>query len=836
MATPLDTPLETILDARILCLVSSLIAGDDKEQLLTVLGTFGTLLGTHKHKQFKYSTISNVTGLLLLYTSPLTILIQEITEMVQQLYDTHGSEDSGAGDEESSDVEEFANWIAGKSDAKHLFPADESVISMASLLVLDLELKGGALGFSFADMPFESMVFQVLKCKLRINSVYMDDITLDSGVSRMVGNHEAFNSWFKGFYGPYKYYWDNYGSLTSKEVIRFHQLCQFDSTAEIFEGLIAPIKITDSSDKLESGNWLQKVILPILCWNQFDFSALYNWLTDDDKMNHWKSSKNQRLWKSVMSSFIQLEVPFEKFDFIVEGYLKLCYYEATKEKLSEKSTSLEMLQAFDLIKDTCTLLIPIVPKSGSNVFEGNINYDLDESFELFTEFSKSTSLGPLLQPNKDCLILLSEMIETCSSLYPINQTTVSRFLELKYSKLSTVDDLKRESSKILVGLRPTNASQLLKSLELFKSTFASNDTDIELIDNLVIDRLLFNNLFSFIEELYDGGKLTITDEEFLQLILKKFWESVNNSNGFDERLGKMKDATDCILLLNKVTSAGNISAESKSSITKLKHILKVFSNIKNFKIVLDRSSVCTPKEIIRRFGSLPSNEELRTEMESSSPMGLITIILTHNPKSYVAFEKLFKILNDFLIFLDDKNPDSSYYFQRLMAACIEASLLDNNFVYAHRKSVELLDQYSNAKDHNLNNMWMTFYQVGNYHSPDWHNNQELDSNKIDVLQKQSEILSKYLLIINRTDITIDNSRIIVDKWVQTNNSIEEWYDKMEHLQQERSSNTSSKDLQENVTATANEILNDAANTTNQASEKLSNLLVSGLGWAIGANK
>lgn len=34
---------------------------------------------------------------------------------------------------------------------------------------------------------------------------------------------------------------------------------------------------------------------------------------------------------------------------------------------------------------------------------------------------------------------------------------------------------------------------------------------------------------------------------------------------------------------------------------------------------------------------------------------------------------------------------------------------------------------------------------------------------------------------------------------------------------------------------ANDIMNDASNTTTQASEKLSNLFVSGLGWALGAN-
>lgn len=840
--------VDKIVDARIISLFAILATSEiDKEELLTIFGTFGTLLASKSALRLELSTIFNVTAVVLFYSSPLLLLLQDLVRIIGDL-NVNADSESNLGDvEESNDTEEFANWLQSKLISsgvdESLIPLEDSVLPIAKDFVHDFESKALGIGFSLIPADHKQQIFLVLKCKLIIDSVYIEDIELPQDVIAFAAGNEPFDLWFKGFYLPYKYYWDNYGklALSDEPVIKFHEFCQLDSAEGMLESLIFPIKVSQTSEKTESENWLSRVVHPVLCWKGNDFTPLLNWIMDDHKINTWSSSRKQRLWKSVFSSLVQAEVAFEHYEFIIEAFLKLCYYDAMKEKTSEKNSSLEMLQTFDLIKESTSVLIPVVPKASSNILEGDINYNPEELFNSYSDFAHSTPLQPLLKANKDCLILLSEMIETCSTLYPINKTTVSKYLQLKYSKASNIDDLKKESSKILVGLRTTNAPQLLKCLDLFKRTFIRCDSELEFIDNLMVDRLLFHNLFDLVVELYENGKLGISDEALLQLLLKKFWESVNNSDNFDDRLGYLSEATSCILILDKISFAGDkISSESKSSITKLKHLLKVFSNIKHFKITLGRNVASTPKEIIRRFGSLPSNEELRTEMESVSPMGLISVILTDNPKSYVAFEKLFKVLNDFLIFLDDTNSDSSYYFQRLMAACIESALLDNNFVYAHRKAVELLNQYSLHSDHNLNNLWMTFYQVGNYHSPEWYTSEdnyenELGSNRIDVLQKQSEILSKYLLIINRTDITIDNSRIIVDKWVQINNSIEEWYHKIEHLQHERSDKTSARDLQENITATANEILNDAANTTNQASEKLSNLFVSGLGWAIGAN-
>lgn len=814
-------------------------SGIDKDDLFRVFGTFGILRSSMRDR-LKISNIPNITGLLLLYSSPLQMLVSDLAHIVESLNDSSNI-GMAVEDEESNDIEEFTNWLAGKIKASgnSVDLTNEFVLDVANDLLNDIKLKSESIDYIFEELPIEEQLFQIVRCRLLIDSVYTEDINIPIEIIETMSSYNPFSDWYNGIYTPCKYYWDSYGRLATNDTVRFHEICQLKSSDELFNVLITPLNNQDASIKPDSDKWIFNVILPVFRWKQYDFHPLYHWLILDDNMKKWRSFKTQKLWKSVIISLIQLQVPYGKYDYIVEGFLTLCYYDAVKKPVSEKQSSLETLQTFDLIKETAQTLIPIVPKNQSNVLEGTIEYDDNaehQCFDSYSSFAANTSLKPLLRPYKDCLILLSEMMETCANLYPINQTTASKYLMLKYSKNSNVDDLKKECSKILVGLRPNNASQLLKCLDLFKSTFAKNTIDIESIDNLVVDRLLFNNLYQLVEELYKDHKLGITNECFIQLLFKKFWESVNNSNSFDDRLGKLRDAASCIQLLDLVASDVDINAESRSNITKSKHLMKVFSNIKNFKIILGKSGPTpTPNEILKSFGTLPSNEELRIEMESASPMGLISIILTHNPKSYVAFEKLFKVVNDFLIFLDDTKSESSYYFQRLMAACIEAALLDNNFIYAHRKSVELLDRYSIETNHNLNNMWMTFYQVGNYHSPDWYNGSGLDSNKIDVLQKQSEILAKYLLIINRTDVTIDNSRIIVEKWVHINNEIELWYDQVEHLQQERRSKTSSRDLQENITATANEIMNDAANTTNQASEKLSNLFVSGLGWAIGAN-
>ncbi|EGV63118.1 hypothetical protein PSN45_004611 [Yamadazyma tenuis] len=818
---------KVIADSRILYDLSGLITNISKytiDDVKSILGTFGALISSEK-QQINISKLSNITSLLLFYASPLSLTIVDTVSLIRFLYESSEGV-SNPDEEEANDIEEFAHYLAQKTNDDGLI-TDELVVQAAQVILQNLETRNESFGFNIEGVDLDTIVFHTIQKRLWINSIYIDDIELPKELLSL-DTSAACRQWYASSYVPFKYYWDNHGSIAPSPTMKFHEFSQMHTADAIFESLISPVDSNSYSNKLRLGNWMSHVIIPAL--DAYTLDPLRKWMFEHERTKTSTISEKQHLWNIIFNSLITADIPFAKYEDIVETYIVSCYYDTTADNLP-KVSSMETLKVLDLIKETVDLLVPVVPQTAQIVTVNSISYDKNLTFNSIDDFKANTPLRPLLVANKDCVVTLSETIETCRKLYPINQTTVAKFLELKYTPGSHSEELKREVTKLLLGLTPTSSQQLLHSLNLFKNVFTQNDDELEAIDGLVVDRFLFKDLFEYVNQLYDGGQLKIKPDNFVQLLLKKFWDSVNQATNFDERIGKLHSATSCITLFNKLSANGDLTSQEREEVTRLKHLMKVFANIRNFKLQFERSKAPTPLDIIKRFGSLPAHEELRTELEAISPMGLITTILEQNLKSYLAFEKLFKVLSDFLLFLKDTNVTSSYYFQRLMAACIEASLIDNNFSYAYKKSLELLSQY---EDDNLNNMWMTFYQVGNYKSPDWAVDETIDSNRVEVLLKQSEILSKYLRVITRADVSTDNSRIIVEQWEKVNHNIDGWYQQVES-QKANTSKTSTRQIQENFTSTANEILGDAANTTAQASEKLSNLFVSGLGWAIGAN-
>ncbi|CAH6721085.1 hypothetical protein CLIB1444_05S03246 [[Candida] jaroonii] len=751
-------------DARILQSVVELAVNNQFKELSTVLETLGTL---NSGRRLKYSNIINISYVLLIFASPLQLSIDDLLILIKGMEDNITDEASDNGDE-VEEVEEFANWVSSK--------CEESVDSIDSIMTAISQ---------FSDKyPMEDdLLFSVLKTRLIINSMYLDDIELKN-IS--IVNSPAFHQWFKGFYQPFKYYWDNYGKLTSS--IKYHEILGQD----YFQHLISPVGSLDS-DNLSLYNWLNKVIIPISKFSH-DFSSLEQWCFNEANLQ----SKSYEVWFTTIKSLVDKEVPLEDFQGIVEKFVAFCYFD------KEVENSLEMIRKFDYIKDTLVLLVPIAPKS-STIKTGEVKY-VNEKFDSFQQFMENTSLIPLISISKDSLINLSEMIESCLKLYPINQLTIPKFLELKYGS-SQSEDFKREASIILVGINTSNSTTLISSLELFKDIFVEDDTEI---NELMVERFLFNNLFDLVDD-------QVPDAVLRKLLTKKFWDSINYSTSLDDI--RLSYAEKCLDMM----SSKEQTSEEKEEISRFRNLLKMFNLIKNFKISLNRQPI-SPSDILKKFSKIPHND-LQLELEPSSPMGLITTILEQNPKSYRAFEKLFKILNHFLIFLNVE-INSNYYFKRLISACIESSLIDFNFNFAYSKSIELFSNYTD-----LNDLWLVFYQIGNYQTPDWFDN---PSSNLPILIKKSFVLSNYLSVINRSLTTVDNSRIIVELWNKINNEIEEITNNDTSLQDQDQSDAST--VNSTVNSIAHGISRNLSPMSEKPGEKLSNLFVSGLGWAIGANK
>lgn len=397
----------------------------------------------------------------------------------------------------------------------------------------------------------------------------------------------------------------------------------------------------------------------------------------------------------------------------------------------------------------------------------------------------------------------------------------------------------KEVLRILSNITSSNWQQLFSSVKLFLGAFVLANDDIgEEVNRIIYERFLYANLFEVVDDFYSKQEVPIHQNVILNLILKKFWDSFNHATSLNDKSGKLLEATQSMDLLDKISSKGKVDGLQKEDIIRIKHLLKALSNMKNFRIFYDRKNTYSPSQITAKFGSIV---DASGDGIVQSPLTLITLILEQNPKSYLAYEKLYKILSDLTIYSSTSESIdalSSAYFGKLLAACIESALVDNNFEFAYKKSIELFEYYSNDDHNMLISLWLTFYQVGKFVSPNWMDDADITNDRIETLIKQREILSMTLRLPIPSETTIDNSKLIIKQWNHINNQIELWYTQLQsnHLGSSSKESYLMSDVSEKFGASASSIIDDVTTTTNQANEKLSNLFVSGLGWAIGANQ
>ena len=117
---------------------------------------------------------------------------------------------------------------------------------------------------------------------------------------------------------------------------------------------------------------------------------------------------------------------------------------------------------------------------------------------------------------------------------------------------------------------------------------------------------------------------------------------------------------------------------------------------------------------------------------------------------------------------DGKQHADNYYFNKLKTACIESALIDNNFNYAYKQSLELFDYLDGKEDSSqIDDLWLTFYQVGKYVSPLWFENsgEQVD---LGILTKQREILSLTILNLQLKE----NSKVVLAQWMSLNDKIQ----------------------------------------------------------------
>lgn len=809
------------------------------QQLLPILSK---LVPVSKSKSLPFTTSANLLRLLLSYVSAVAAPIEDIATIALDL-----SEDSSLAEQLDvldllADVQDLVAWITREYDV-NLTEPQGAIVQTAQDLVHSLASKAEKLGFAHTENPKKTLL-SFVQAKTRELSNYYSDIQTYLPLFELLKGDNQFESWYHGVVLPYLYYWQNYASLNDDQ-LSSDNFFSAKSYWDQFDILIAPLGQQDTSfaDKLSPQRYLSQVILPFAVFHGNNLQSLTTWLFIKQSLRSTLSKFS--LWAQSIETVLDFadykgqKFPEHAYLSILKDYVAACIYFGVYSE--EEITSLEQSNIYDQILGTVNLIIFKLgvedTKSVSPTKE--INFDNLSKFESFADFlnAKETPFTYLIEaPLPQSLVSLRECVSTCGELSPVSQLSMKEYFRLK--SLPSLDFSVKQNAvaNILTKLTDYNYPQLLKAIDLFSQTFAADEIEHQReIDQLIVERLLHVNLIPNVIEFYQNrnDELKMSNSTVFDLTIRKFWDLFENATSLDERIGKLRLAYQCMELMNTLSIEGGLSEQQRQEAVRIKHLLNALMKLKNFKFVVEKNQPVTPHQVVSKL-------KAQSVESTYSPIVLISSVLEQNPKAYYAFEKLYKIASDLAIFLELEVTID--YLPKVQSACIESSLVDGNFDFAYKQSKDLFDYYTgNGLGEKLNEYWLTFYQVGKFILADWLNDYDdkVEKSKISTLMKQREILSLTLKLAKPSTSTVDNSRLIISQLRHINREINVWFSdnesrRGEHVQ--RAAKSTHVQLQENINGLLNEAAHTAAQSKNQASQKISNLLASGLGWAIGAQR
>lgn len=807
----------------------------------------------------KYTTVENLLKLVLVYTTPVSRSIDSISELVKILTEEERTEDYEERADDY-DVEEFANWISKQvtdmqidSDSDFPWIPRHSIVPTASDLLHQTNVEAQKMYNKYSleihdDISLEEIKFSFVKAKFVQVSQYISDISEYSPLIKLCNAYQPFLDWYQGLIKPYFFYWNNFG-ITGEDPVMLSEFID-GNYYEKFALLVTPL-----SHKAPLNLWTTNVILPMVIYHNKDFGVVVKWMfhTDSEEsgvpfLRSRTISEKFHFWNIIIRTILHNSVfNYEDFEEVIKCFIASCYFYSFADL-----SSIETLKIYDSIIETSKEILHSMEIAGDSLTSSettSLNFDDIPTGSFAAFYTQTNPLHSWFVPSPSSISTLLQITTTCQKLFPTTKLTIRKYLNLKYS--SDLRSKEREVLKITSTLNSTNSSTLLASSLQFMDTFLTKEEATQ-VSKLIVERFLQADLFDAVGQFYEDSQFTLSVSDYFEIVLEKFWMSYSSANNLNDKIGRLHEASQCVTLFDTLSNDLEFLEAHRNQVVRIKHLLKAIANMKNFRIVVEQNRPFTPSQILK----------FKPEDGEVSPLKLINVILELNPKSYLAFEKLYKILNDLVMFfeelgqeeqeIDEPKPDlqesrldsellltlsPTYYFNKLKSACIESALIDNNFQYAYSLSKELFEFYRNdtGGSSNVNDIWLTLYQVGKYVSPSWFDSP--DANMYDVLICQREILSLTLQYIQPSISSRDNSRVVLKQWQHINQQLEEHFceELVEDIQYFDKSSVK-VDRAEQLGSIANEIIGDATATTNQASEKLSNLFVSGLGWAIGARK
>jgi hypothetical protein len=442
---------------------------------------------------------------------------------------------------------------------------------------------------------------------------------------------------------------------------------------------------------------------------------------------------------------------------------------------SNKAISSAIIAACYLCKNTDQAAIATL-KSIQKAIPVSSQYpknDLNYNSYASTDFSSLTNLlqSSITARSEKALAFLSDLIKAMSLLSVQFNITLHEVAYLRFTATA-------EEQYNVVPDYLRNCNDFHKAREVLhwlKECGILEKVSISQIDSALMEASLSQGSFDFTHKYYPKPPLDI--------IVKTFDYFYDNATNGNKTRSKMKSAATCL----------DLATESSEELERRKALLYATHELSQFSLTLTPGVPLKPIEI---------------KQHASDPLYIIHRVLELNPEACKELSLLTVIAEDLVKFTGDSsllNHPVDTVPVRVCAMCVQAALIDTNFNLAYEYALSL----SPLKDSSV--AWTACFQVGKFISPDWDSARPPKS----VLNKQMDILARTLTICPR-----ENIASVLSAWKRNEQLLE----------------PTPHDTQPNEQHHEPQGPSDDTTTPHgdRKRDQISNLLVSGLGWAIGA--
>ncbi|KAL7272600.1 i-AAA protease yme1 [Rhizina undulata] len=215
----------------------------------------------------------------------------------------------------------------------------------------------------------------------------------------------------------------------------------------------------------------------------------------------------------------------------------------------------------------------------------------------------------------------------------------------------------------------------------------------EEVEKVLIAGMLAGTRFGLVNEVYVNGRSGVLGKDQIEgAVLEAFLEFYDNASNGNKTRGSMKNAANCLQLLQNYPSP---------PLTRAKRLLTATHALSHYSL--------TPTPGVP---FLPVQIRIHPD-----PPSLLARLLDQNPKSYLQSETLITIAKD-LSFGTTGQDGGRLIEKRVLGMCIEASLSEDDFESAYSLSTnKLLDTIEEEEKDIKDVVWRACYQAGRYISP-----------------------------------------------------------------------------------------------------------------------